>query len=184
MRLYLKLDDTFIEILDPSMSHVREVSDRLSTLSHKYRHALDAEIIYSNDRLTEFESVPYLTSLVDEAICMIQSKYEELESKMSSKLEEIKQALTSKLDDNNLLVVDAHKSLKVSMKIGGFRHEFEIVVRRDLITVDGGRFSISDNKSYAFNNVNGLVNDFADLQKTVNELNQSLVQSAFGSMFE
>ena len=182
MHLYLKLDDTFIEILDPSMSYVREVSDRLSTLSHKYRYALDTEIIYSNNHRTE--SVPYLTSLVDEAICMIQSKCEEIESKMSSKLEEIKQALNSKLDDNNLLVVDGHKSLKVSMKIGGFRHEFEIVVRPDLIIVDGGRFSISDDKSYAFNNVNGLVNDFADLQKIVNELNHALVQSAFRDMFK
>ena len=182
MRLYLKLYDNLIEILDPSMSSVKEVSDRLSSLSRKHRDSLNTEIIYSNDYKTE--SIAYLAASVDEAICMIQSECEEIESKMSSKLEEIKHALTSKLDDNNLLVVDGHKSLKVSMKIGGFRHEFEIAVRHDLIIVDGGRFSISDDKSYAFNNVDGLVNDFADLQKIVNESNQALVQSVFGSMFK
>lgn len=182
MRLYLKLDDTLIEILDPSMSYVREVSDRLSTLSHKYRYALDTEIIYSNNHRTE--SAHYLTSLVDEAICMIQSKCEEIESKMSSKLEEIKQALTSKLDDNNLLVVDGHKSLKVSMKIGGFSHEFEIRVRPDLITIDSNRFGAVNSVSYSFSDVNTLVNDIVDLQKIADELNQALVRSVFGSMFE
>lgn len=70
------------------------------------------------------------------------------------------------------------------MKIGGFSHEFGIRVRHDLITVDGDRFSISDDKSYDLNDVDKLVNDFADLQKIVNELNQALVRSAFKSMFE
>ena len=45
MKLYLKLYDTIVEILAPSMSSVREVSDRLSTLSHKYRDALDTEML-------------------------------------------------------------------------------------------------------------------------------------------
>ena len=103
---------------------------------------------------------------------------------MSSKLEEIKQALISKSDDINLIDVDNHKSLRVSMKIGGFSHDFEIRVTPDLIAVNSGRFSISDDKSYSIDNVDKLVNDFVDLQKIINKMNQSLVQSAFGSMFE
>ena len=182
MRLYLKLYDMILEILDPSMSAVREVSDRLITLGPKHRNALDAEIIYSNDYTTE--SVIYPVESVDSAILAIQHECEEIESRMSDKLEEIKQELISKLDDHNLLVVNDHKSLKVSMKIGGFRHEFEIIVRPDLIIVDGGRFSISDDKTYSFDSTDDLVNDFTDIQKIINELNQSLVQSAFGSMFE
>lgn len=182
MRLYLKLYNKIVEILDPSMYAVREVSDRLITLSHKHRDSLSAEIIYSNDYKTE--SVIYPVVSVDAAICIIRSKCEELESKMSSKLEEIKQALTSKLDDHNLSIDDSHESLIVSMKIGGFSHEFGIRVRHDLITVDGGRFSISDGKSYYINDVDKLVDDFADLQKIVNELNQALVQSVFSSMFK
>ena len=182
MRLYLKLHGMVLEILDPSMSAVREVSDRLSTLACKHRDSLNTEIIYSNDH--ETKSVIYPVTSVDSAICAIQHECEELESKMSSKLEEIKQALTSKLDDHNLSIDDSHESLRVSMKIGGFSHEFGIRVRHDLITVDGDRFSISDDKSYDLNDVDKLVNDFADLQKIVNELNQALVRSAFKSMFE
>lgn len=182
MRLYLKLYNKLVEILDPSMPTVKEVSDRLITLSHKHRDSLITEIIYSNDY--ETESVIYPVVSVDAAICIIQSKCEELESKMSSKLEEIKQALTSKLDDHNLSITDSHESLRVSMKIGGFSHEFGIRVRHDLITVDGGRFSISDDKSYALNDVDKLANDFTDLQKIADELNQALLQSAFKSMFE
>lgn len=174
MYLYLKLGDTFVEILQPTMSTVKEVADQLSTLSHKHNYALDTEIVYRNDEVGP--SVKYVTSLVDEAICMIQSECEELESKVSFKLEEIKQALISKLDDSNFLVIDGRKCLKASMKIAGFRHEFEIRVIPDLIIVDGGKFSIANNQSYAFNSVDKLVNDFADLQKIVNESNQALVQ--------
>ena len=182
MRLYLKLYDKLVEILDPSMTTVREVSDRLSTLGRKHRDSLSTEIIYSNDY--ETESVIYPVVSVDVAICIIQSECEELESKMSSKLEEIKQALTSKSDNFNLTDADDRKSLRVSMKIGGFSHEFGIRVRHDLITVDCDRVSISDDKSYALNDVDKLANDFTDLQKIINELNQALVQSAFGSMFK
>ena len=182
MYLYLKLGDTFVEILQPTMSTVKEVADRLSTLSHKHNYALDTEIVYRNDNVES--AITYVTSLVDEAICMIQSECEELESNESSKLEEIKQALISKLDDSNFLVIDGRRCLKASMKIGDFRHEFEIRVRPDLIVVDGGKFSIANIQSYAFNSVDKLVNDFADLQKIVNDLNQALVQSVFGSMFE
>lgn len=182
MYLYLKLGDTFIELLQPTMLTVKEVADRLSTLSHKHSYALDAEIVYRNDEVES--SVMYATSLVDEAICMIQSKCEELDSKVSSKLAEIKQKLTSSLDDSNLLVVDSRNVLKVSMKIGGFRHEFEIKVTPDLITVNSNWFSAAKGVSYAFNDVDTLVNDIVDLQKIANELNQSLVQSVFGSMFK
>ena len=182
MHLYLKLGDTFVEILNPSMSTVREVADRLSTLSHKHNYALDTEIVYRNDEVGS--SVTYVTSLVDEAICMIQSECEELESNVSSKLEEIKQALISKLDDSNFLVIDGRKCLKASMKIGGFRHEFEIRVRPDLITVDSKWLSAANGVSYSFNDVSALVDDIINLQKIANELNQSLVQSVFGSMFE
>lgn len=182
MHLYLKLGDTFVEILQPMMSTVKEVADRLSTLSHKHNYALETEIIY---RIDEVESSDkYVTSLVDEAICMIQSECEELESNVSSKLEEIKQTLTSNLDDDNLLVIDGRRCLKASMKIGGFRHEFEIRVRPDLITVDSKWFSAADGVSYSFNDVDALINDLLDLQKIANELNQALVQSAFKSMFE
>ena len=182
MRLYLKLYNKIVEILDPSMSAVREVSDRLITLSHKHRDSLSTKIIYSGDYKTE--SVIYPVVSVDVAISIIQSKCEELESKTSSKLEEIKQALTSKSEDVDLSIVDDRQILRVSMKIGGFIHEFEIRVRPDLITVDGGRFSISDGKSYSLDDVDTLVNDLADLQKIINEMNQSLAQSAFGPMFE
>ena len=182
MHLYLKLSDTLVEILNPSMLTVREVADRLSTLSHKYKVSLDTEIVYRCNAISS--SITYVASLVDEAISIIQSECEEIESRMSDKLEEIKQELISKLDDHNLLVADDHKSLKVSMKIGGFMHTFEIIARPDLITVYGGRFSISDDKSYSFDDTDDLVNDFTDIQKIINGLNQSLVQSAFGSMFE
>lgn len=182
MHLYLRLGNKLVEILDPSMSTVREVADRLSTLSHKYRDALSTEIIYSNDEVKS--SITYVTSLVDEAICMIQSECEELESMMSSKLEEIKQKLIFALDDDNFLVIDGRNSLKASMKIGGFRHEFEIRVRPDLITVDSNWFYAAKSVSYAFNDVNTLVDDIVDLQKIANELNQALVQSVFKSMFE
>ena len=53
MRLYLKLYNKIVEILDPSMLAVREVSDRLITLSHKHRDSLSTEIIYSNDYKVE-----------------------------------------------------------------------------------------------------------------------------------
>lgn len=182
MQLYLKLYNKIIEILDPSMSAVREVSDRLITLSHKHRDSLSAEIIYSNDYKTESVICPVMS--VDAAICIIQSKCEELASKMSSKLEEIKQALTSKLDDHNLSIVDGRESLRVSMKIGGFSHEFEIRVRPDLITIDSNRFGAVNSVSYSFSDVNTLVNDIVDLQKIADELNQALVRSVFGSMFE
>lgn len=182
MRLYLKLYDKLVEILDPSMTTVREVSDRLSTLGRKHRDSLSTEIIYSNDY--ETESVIYPVVSVDAAICIIRSKCEELESKMSSKLEEIKQALTSKSDNINLTDADDRKSLRVSMKIGGFSHEFEIRVRHDLITVDSNWFYAANDVSYSFNDVNTLVNDIVDLQKIADELNQALLQSAFKSMFE
>ena len=103
---------------------------------------------------------------------------------MSFKLEEIKQELISKLDDDNLLVIDGRDSVKVSMKIAGVRHEFEIRAKRDAITVDCSKSSIMKEKSYEFENANELVNDFVNLQKIVNEVNQSLVQSVFSSMFE
>ena len=151
------------------MQTVKEVADRLSTLSHKHNYVLETEIIYSNDRI---ESITYLAALVDEAICMIQSKCEELESNVSSKLEEIKQALISNLDDSNFLAIDGRNCLKASMKIGGFRHEFEIKVRPDLITVDSKWFSAANGVSYAFDDVDALINDLLDLQKIANELNQ------------
>lgn len=182
MHLYLKLYGMILEILDPSMAAVREVSDRLSTLSHKYRNALDTEIIYSNDYKTE--SVIYPVESVDSAILAVQHECEEIESRMSDKLEEIKQELISKLDDQNRQIFKNHKNLKVSMKVGGFRHQFEIRVKPDLITVECGSFSIAKEKLYDFKNVDKLIDDFADLQKIINEMNQSLVQSAFGSMFE
>lgn len=182
MYLYLKLGDKFVEILQPTMSTVKEVADRLSTLSHSHNYALDTEIVYRNDNVES--AITYVTSLVDEAICMIQSECEELELNVSSKLEEIKQALISRLDDSNFLVIDGRRCLKASMKIGGFRHEFEIRVRPDLITVDSKWFSAADGVSYSFNDVDALINDLLDLQKIANELNQALVQSVFGSMFE
>lgn len=182
MHLYLELQDTRVEILNPSMSTVREVADRLSTLSHKYRDALSTEIIYSNDEVKS--SITHVTSLVDEAICMIQTECEEIESRMSDKLAEIKQTLVSNLDDDNLLIIDGRESLKVSMKIAGSRYEFEIRVRRDLIIADFSGPAFTKERSYEFENVNDLFNSIADLQKVVNELNQSLIQSVFSSMFE
>lgn len=74
MRLYLKLYDMVLEILDPSMSAVREVSDRLSTLSTKYRNALDTNILYSNDY--ETEAAIYPVESVDSAILAIQHECE------------------------------------------------------------------------------------------------------------
>ena len=182
MHLYLKLDEIFVEILQPSMSTVREVSDRLSTLSHKYRDALSTEIIYSNEEVKS--AITHVTSLVDEAICMIQTECAEIESRMSDKLAEIKQTLVSTLDDDNLLIIDGRESLKVSMKIAGSRYEFEIRVRRDLIIADFSGPAFTKERSYEFANVNDLVNSIADLQKVVNDLNQSLIQSVFSSMFE
>lgn len=182
MRLYLKLYDMVLEILDPSMSAVREVSDRLSTLSAKYRNALDTNVIYSDDYKTE--AVIYPVESVDSAILAIRHECEEIESRMSDKLEEIKQELISKLDDQNRQIFKNHKNLKVSMKVGGFRHQFEIRVKPDLITVECGSFSIAKEKLYDFRDVDKLINDFADLQKIINEMNQSLVQSAFSLMFE
>lgn len=182
MHLYLELQDTRVEILNPSMSTVREVADRLSTLSHKYRDALDTKIIYSNEEIKS--SITYVTSLVDEAICMIQSECAEIESKLADTLAEINQTLISTLDDDNLLIMDGRDSVKVSMKIAGSRYEFEIRVRRDLIIADFSGPAFTKERSYEFANVNDLVDSIADLQKVVNELNQSLIQSVFSSMFE
>lgn len=182
MHLYLKLGDTFVEILNPSMPTVREVADRLSTLSHKYRDALSTEIIYSNKEVKS--SITYVTSLVDEAICMIQSECAEIESKLADTLAEINQALISNLDDDNLLIIDGRDSVKVSMKIAGSRYEFEIRVRRDLIIADFSGPAFTKERSYDFENANDLVSYLADFQKIVNEVNQVLVQSVFNSMFE
>ena len=182
MHLYLKLDEMFVEILQPSMSTVREIADRLSTLSHKYRDALSTEIIYSNEEVKS--AITHVTSLVDEAICMIQTECAEIESRMSDTLAEINQTLISTLDDDNLLIMDGRDSVKVSMKIAGSRYEFEIRVRRDLIIADFSGPAFTKERSYEFANVNDLVNSIADLQKVVNDLNQSLIQSVFSSMFE
>lgn len=182
MYLYLKLEEFVVEILNPSMSTVREVADRLSTLSHKYRDALDTKIIYSNEEVRS--SITHVMSLVDEAICMIQAECAEIESKLADTLAEINQTLISTLDDDNLLIIEGRDSVKVSMKIAGSRYEFEIRVRRDLIIADFSGPAFTKERSYEFENVNDLVNSIADLQKVVNELNQSLIQSAFSSMSE